>query len=224
MIDVVIPAAGVGKRMGATIPKQYLMIGNKTVLETTVSKLLSIKEIGKVVISINPADSNFSTLKMLDIYKDRIVIADGGKERSDSVLNGLKKATTDFVMVHDAARPCFSEKDILELATKGCNENGAILVAPVADTIKRVDGKMNIVETIPRSQIYRALTPQLFKKDLLIKAYENAMNNNLVMTDEASAMELLGYKPKAVVGSSTNIKITEPLDLKLAEFFIENNL
>lgn len=224
MIDVVIPAAGVGKRMGSAIPKQYLMVGNKTVLETTVSKLLSIKEIGKVVISINPADNYFSTLNMLDNYKDRIIIAEGGKERSDSVLSGLKKATTDFVMVHDAARPCLSEKDILELASNGCDENGAILVAPITDTIKRVDGEMNIVETIPRSQIYRALTPQLFKKDLLIQAYENAMNNNLVMTDEASAMELLGYKPKAIVGSSTNIKITEPLDLKLAEFFIENHL
>lgn len=221
MIDVVIPAAGVGKRMGCNFPKQYLKINGLTILEITLKKMLKLPNLGKIILVLNQEDEYF---KELNIYSEKIVTTIGGKERSDSVLNGLKVASTEYVLVHDAARPLVDILDIEKLVKECTNDDGGILAAKVADTIKRGNQDLSISETVDRSSLFRALTPQYFKTSLLIKAYEDAVLKNKALTDEASAMELLGYHPKLVLSNSLNIKITEPNDLLFARLLMEKEL
>ena len=221
MIDVVIPAAGVGKRMGCNFPKQYLKINGLTILEITLKKMLKLPNLGKIILVLNQEDEYF---KELNIYSEKIVTTIGGKERSDSVLNGLKVASTEYVLVHDAARPLVDILDIEKLVKDCTNDDGGILAAKVADTIKRGNQDLSISETVDRSSLFRALTPQYFKTSLLIKAYEDAVLKNKALTDEASAMELLGYHPKLVLSNSLNIKITEPNDLLFARLLMEKEL
>ncbi len=221
MIDVVIPAAGVGKRMGCNFPKQYLKINGLTILEITLKKMLKLPNLGKIILVLNQEDEYF---KELNIYSEKIVTTIGGKERSDSVLNGLKVASTEYVLVHDAARPLVDILDIEKLVKECTNDDGGILAAKVADTIKKGNQDLSISETVDRSSLFRALTPQYFKTSLLIKAYEDAVLKNKALTDEASAMELLGYHPKLVLSNSLNIKITEPNDLLFARLLMEKEL
>lgn len=221
MIDVVIPAAGVGKRMGCNFPKQYLKINGLTILEITLKKMLKLPNLGKIILVLNQEDEYF---KELNINSEKIVTTIGGKERSDSVLNGLKVASTEYVLVHDVARPLVDILDIEKLVKECTNDDGGILAAKVADTIKRGNQDLSISETVDRSSLFRALTPQYFKTSLLIKAYEDAVLKNKALTDEASAMELLGYHPKLVLSNSLNIKITEPNDLLFARLLMEKEL
>lgn len=221
MIDVVIPAAGVGKRMGCNFPKQYLKINGLTILEITLKKMLKLPNLCKIILVLNQEDEYF---KELNINSEKIITTIGGKERSDSVLNGLKVASTEYVLVHDAARPLVDILDIEKLVKDCTNDDGGILAAKVADTIKRGNQDLSISETVDRSSLFRALTPQYFKTSLLIKAYEDAVLKNKALTDEASAMELLGYHPKLVLSNSLNIKITEPNDLLFARLLMEKEL
>ena len=221
MIDVVIPAAGVGKRMGCNFPKQYLKINGLTILEITLKKMLKLPNLGKIILVLNQEDEYF---KELNIYSEKIVTTIGGKERSDSVLNGLKVASTEYVLVHDAARPLVDILDIEKLVKECTNDDVGILASKVADTIKKGNQDLSISETVDRSSLFRALTPQYFKTSLLIKAYEDAVLKNKALTDEASAMELLGYHPKLVLSNSLNIKITEPNDLLFARLLMEKEL
>ncbi|MGN1393309.1 MAG: 2-C-methyl-D-erythritol 4-phosphate cytidylyltransferase [Succinivibrionaceae bacterium] len=216
--DIIIPAAGVGKRMQSSIPKQYLEIFGKTILEITTKKMLQVLGVKNVIVVINKEDTYFKSKCSSLLPNVKVVY--GGAERSDSVLNGLNFSTSEYVLVHDAARPCVLLKDINLLIKECSQENGAILVASIPDTVKKSTNGIDIEETVPRTHLYRALTPQMFKRELLINAYNRATNNKLLVTDEASAMEMMGYKPKMVIGSKTNIKITEPIDLKIAEYFL----
>lgn len=218
-VDVIIPAAGVGKRMQSVVPKQYLDIDGMTILDRTIDKFISLEFINKVIVALSPNDDYFRDSKFLNNPKLLVVL--GGKERCDSVYNGILAATSEYVLVHDAARPCVLTSDIQLLVDKCSNDNGGLLVSRIPDTIKKANEHNEVISTIPRDNVYRALTPQYFKKDLLRKAYERSVNDGFVMTDESSAMEYLGYKPQAVVGSSTNIKITEPNDLELAKIFLQ---
>ena len=218
IVDVVVPAAGVGRRMGAQIPKQYLTISTQTVLEHTLSRLLEVDCLNNIIVVLGAEDEYFKDLAISS--HPRLKLALGGKERGDSVLNGLKLATTDFVLVHDAARPCVLVSDIKALVLQCTDDNGGILAAPLCDTIKRASPDHRIAATVPRDGLYRAFTPQNFKRELLIKAYEEAAQKHLVLTDEASAMEALGYEPRLIRGDAMNIKITEPSDLALAEFYL----
>lgn len=218
-VDVIIPAAGVGKRMQSVVPKQYLDIDGMTILDRTIDKFISLEFINKVIVALSPNDDYFWDSKFLNNPKLLVVL--GGKERCDSVYNGILAATSEYVLVHDAARPCVLTSDIQLLVDKCSNDNGGLLVSRIPDTIKKANEHNEVISTIPRDNVYRALTPQYFKKDLLRKAYEKSVNDGFVMTDESSAMEYLGYKPQAVVGSSTNIKITEPNDLELAKIFLQ---
>ena len=218
-VDVIIPAAGVGKRMQSVVPKQYLDIDGMTILDRTIDKFISLEFINKVIVALSPNDDYFRDSKFLNNPKLHVVL--GGKERCDSVYNGILAATSEYVLVHDAARPCVLTSDIQLLVDKCSNDNGGLLVSRIPDTIKKANEHNEVISTIPRDNVYRALTPQYFKKDLLRKAYEKSVNDGFVMTDESSAMEYLGYKPQAVVGSSTNIKITEPNDLELAKIFLQ---
>lgn len=211
--DVVIPAAGVGSRLGASIPKQYLKLGSKTILEHTLQIFLKALFINKVIVVISKEDSFF---EKLGLSSPKLQIVIGGKERADSVKAGLKHVSSAWVLVHDAARPLLTEDDLINLIEKGTKTDcGAILAAPVADTLKKADDNLNISTTVSRRSMYRALTPQLFKTELLIKALSLSEGSKEI-TDEASAVEFLGYKPLLVPGRSDNLKITDKTDLQMA--------
>lgn len=222
-IWAVVPAAGVGKRMNADRPKQYLELAGKTVIEHTLIRLLEAEVFSSVAVAISEEDPYWSNLEVAR-YK-KIITAPGGKERADSVLSGLhairaQAADNDWVLVHDAARPCITTADIHHLInTLVDDEVGGILALPCADTLKNVQGK-NILGTLDRSHIWRALTPQMFRYGSLKTALEQAVGNPAI-TDEASALELQGLQPKIVEGRPDNIKITRPEDLALAQFFME---
>ncbi len=221
-IWAVVPAAGVGKRMNADRPKQYLHLAGKTVIEHTLSRLLQAEVFAAVAVAISEEDPYWSELSIAS--HEKIITAAGGKERADSVLSGLHAIRTqatddDWVLVHDAARPCITRADIHHLIESLINDEvGGILALPCADTLKNVQGK-NILGTVDRSVIWRALTPQMFRYGTLKTALEHAVGNP-VITDEASALELQGLQPKIVEGRPDNIKITRPEDLALAQFFM----
>ena len=221
-IWAVVPAAGVGKRMNADRPKQYLELAGKTVIEHTLSRLLQAEVFAAVAVAISEEDPYWSELSIAS--HEKIITAAGGKERADSVLSGLHAIRTqatddDWVLVHDAARPCITCADIHHLIESLINDEvGGILALPCADTLKNVQGK-NILGTVDRSVIWRALTPQMFRYGTLKTALEYAVGNP-VITDEASALELQGLQPKIVEGRPDNIKITRPEDLALAQFFM----
>lgn len=220
---VVVPAAGVGKRMRASCPKQYLTINDKTILEHTVQRLLSHEAICHVVIALGEFDEYFPTTSLAN--NNNVTRVVGGKERVDSVLAGLKILNTEqeqWVLVHDAARPCVQHKDLTELI-KYCVENnhGGILAAPVRDTMKQATSTGIIDKTLDRSQMWHALTPQMYKTAELTSAIGDALAKDITITDESSAMEAFGYASGLVNGSSDNIKITQPEDLCLAEFILQ---
>jgi 2-C-methyl-D-erythritol 4-phosphate cytidylyltransferase len=219
----VVPAAGVGKRMNADRPKQYLELADKTVIEHTLARLLQAEVFTAVAVAISEEDPYWSELPIAS--HEKIVRAKGGKERADSVLSGLHAIREhaqedDWVLVHDAARPCLTSADIHYLIDSLINDEvGGILAVASADTLKNVQGN-SILGTLDRSHIWRALTPQMFRYGDLKTALEQAVGNPAI-TDEASALELQGKQPKIVEGRPDNIKITRPEDLALAAFFME---
>ena len=221
----VVPAAGVGKRMNADRPKQYLELAGKTVIEHTLLRLLSAQVFTAVAVAISEEDPYWPDLDV-SVHK-KIITAAGGKERADSVLSALKAIRTvasddDWVLVHDAARPCITKIDIHHLIDSlKTDEIGGILALSSYDTLKSVQGDNIIVGTLDRSHIWRALTPQMFRYRLLKNALE-ADEGNAAITDEASALELQGMQPKIVEGRPDNIKITRPEDLALAQFYMEH--
>jgi len=221
----VVPAAGVGKRMNADRPKQYLELAGKTVIEHTLLRLLSAEVFTAVAVAISEEDPYWPNLDV-SAHK-KIITAAGGKERADSVLSALEALRTvasddDWVLVHDAARPCITTIDIHHLIDSlEIDEIGGILALSSHDTLKSVQGDNIIVGTLDRSHIWRALTPQMFRYGLLKNALEVA-EGNAAITDEASALELQGMQPKIVEGRPDNIKITRPEDLVLAQFYMEH--
>ncbi|MDY4280232.1 MAG: 2-C-methyl-D-erythritol 4-phosphate cytidylyltransferase [[Pasteurella] mairii] len=218
----VVPAAGVGSRMQADKPKQYLEIDGKTILQHTLNVLLSYPLIDEVIVAVARADPYMAKMSFLKQAKVRLV--EGGENRADSVLNGLKAINFQperetWVLVHDAARPCLTHQDLDQLLQVD-DDNGAILAIPATDTIKRADADLQIQQTEDRAQLWLAQTPQFFNAKLLAKALNFAQENGVVVTDEASAMELLGFRPHLVAGRSDNIKVTRPEDLALAAFYL----
>ncbi|WP_440905622.1 2-C-methyl-D-erythritol 4-phosphate cytidylyltransferase [Catenovulum sp. SX2] len=223
-IAVVIPAAGVGKRMQSNIPKQYLPLCGKTVLEHTIERFAGLAIVDKIVVSVGVNDDYIQTLK--DKLSDKVELVIGGKERADSVLAGLQVLNAKqhpWVMVHDAARPCVLTADIVKLSEQVIAQKiGAILASPVRDTMKRSDNQQQIQHTVEREYLWHAYTPQMFATDLLTNAIGQNLSNGQVITDEASAMELAGHPVKLVESSDSNIKITRPQDLKLAAIYLES--
>jgi 2-C-methyl-D-erythritol 4-phosphate cytidylyltransferase len=218
-ISIVIPAAGVGLRMGESVPKQYLKIAGKVILEHTISKFLAMRP-KQVVLVVSANDEHYKNLP--SISKCKVTI--GGLLRSDSVLAGLKLLDlnpNDWVMVHDAVRPCFRASDVFSLRQQVMeDEVGGLLGVQVADTIKKVEGEM-VTGTIDREFLWQAQTPQMFRFSILSEALRLIQNNtSAMMTDESSAIEAAGYVPKMVPGHSDNIKITRPDDLELASYYL----
>ncbi|WP_407331305.1 2-C-methyl-D-erythritol 4-phosphate cytidylyltransferase [Enterovibrio sp. 27052020O] len=218
-VVAIVPAAGVGKRMGAACPKQYLTIDDKTLLEHTVHYLLAHPKVSKVVIAIGAEDEYFQTTSL--VSDSRVVVTTGGAERADSVLAGLNATDATWVMVHDAARPCVRHQDIDALIDAAAShDDGALLASPVRDTMKRAGTDSRVDHTVCREQLWHALTPQMFRREQLLAALQRALEQSLAVTDEASAIELAGGSPKLVVGHADNIKVTQPEDLALAAFFL----
>lgn len=217
-IIAIVPAAGIGSRMQADKPKQYLKIHNKTILEHTLEQLLNYPKISSIVIAVAKDDPYLSQISLLSNPKIQLVT--GGESRAESVYNALKIVDPNsWVLVHDAARPCLTHQDLDKLLNIN-TPCGAILATPVIDTLKRSNDKTTILQTEDRSQLWHALTPQFFPTILLKSALEYAQTQNLDITDDASAIELYGLHPLLIMGRSDNIKITRPEDLALAEFYL----
>ena len=228
-----VAAAGRGSRMGAPIAKQYLPLAGRTVIEHTLQRLAGHPCIAGLMVVLDAAelasaDSLWASLGLSHpgALPTPLHTVAGGAERYTSVDNGLCAlseliAADDWVMVHDAARPCLRHQDIDRLlAHLADHPVGGLLAAPVADTIKRSNANGEVIETVNRNALWRALTPQMFRLDALRAALKHAADGGFAVTDEASAMELVGHRPRLVEGHPDNIKITHPADLELAELFI----
>ncbi|WLI76199.1 2-C-methyl-D-erythritol 4-phosphate cytidylyltransferase [Kosakonia sp. H02] len=220
-VCAVVPAAGFGRRMLTECPKQYLSIGDKTILEHAVAALLAHPRVARVVIAVSAGDERFAQLPLA--RHPQITVVEGGIERADSVLAGLNAAAgAQWVLVHDAARPCLHQDDLNRLlALSETSRVGGILAAPVRDTMKRGEpGKAAIAHTVERNDLWHALTPQFFPLELLHACLTRALNEGATITDEASALEYCGYHPELIAGRADNIKVTRPEDLRLAEFYL----
>jgi 2-C-methyl-D-erythritol 4-phosphate cytidylyltransferase len=207
--------------MQTECPKQYLSIGQKTILEHAVDALLAHPRVSRVIIAVSPGDERFARLPLAQ--HPQITVVNGGAERADSVLAGLKAAGgAQWVLVHDAARPCLHQDDLNRLLQLSeTSRVGGILAAPVRDTMKRAEpGKTAIAHTVERNDLWHALTPQFFPLQLLHDCLVRALNEGATITDEASALEYCGFHPELVAGRADNIKVTRPEDLRLAEFYL----
>ncbi|BAU76199.1 2-C-methyl-D-erythritol 4-phosphate cytidylyltransferase [Metapseudomonas furukawaii] len=214
----VIPAAGVGARMRADRPKQYLELAGRSILERTLDCFLDHPQLKRLVISLSVDDPYWPALPCAS--DERIVRADGGKERADSVLSALLRLAElgarahDWVLVHDAARPNLSRFDLDRLLAELADDPvGGLLAVPARDTLKRVGPDGRVSGTVDRSTIWLAYTPQMFRFGALHRALADALVAGVAVTDEASAMEWAGFAPRLVEGRADNLKVTTPEDL-----------
>lgn len=221
-----VPAAGIGARMRADRPKQYLPLAGKTVLEVTLERLSSVPALSGVLVGIGGDDRWWPEISprasgVREVFP-------GGAERAQTVLNGLHAlsrlaAPDDLVLVHDAVRPCVRVSDILRLIeSAGDCADGGLLALPIPSTIKRSDADHRVIETVSRERLWRALTPQLFTVNRLTDALNASLARGEVITDEASAIEYAGGRPMLVEGAADNIKITASEDLRLAELILQS--
>lgn len=225
---MIVPAAGAGRRVAGEVPKQYLRLAGRTVMEWSLAPFLARNDIAGVVVTLASNDEHFASLSIA--RNPRVRTAVGGAERSDSVRNGLDALldalgvdAKDWVLVHDAARPCLHEDDLARLIDELRDDDvGGLLAAPVADTLKAGDSAQRVVGTPQRDILWRALTPQMFRYELLARGLRTAAGKTI--TDESSAIELLGLKPRLVRGRSDNIKITVPEDVPHAEFILRQRI
>ena len=216
----IVPASGVGHRMQGQKPKQYLPLDGKTIIEHTLDKLLSFDGIDGVVLVLRPDDRDWQTINYQS--EKPLITTSGGELRQHSVFNGLlklleQKFDDPYAMVHDAVRPLVCHADLRKLIEAAIDHSaGALLALPITDTLKHQDQDSNIDRTVPRAGLWRAFTPQLFKAKLLHRALEQVIGNDREVTDDASAIESLGLRPRLVECNAENIKITWPEDLSLA--------
>ena len=220
----VIPATGSGTRMRADRPKQYLSLSGKTILEHTLDNLLAYPLISGAVVILHQQDEYWSRLGYQ--HQKPLLIARGGEQRHHSVYNGLQLLHEylhgdSYVLIHDAVRPFVRHQDLDKLIQiLGETEDGALLAAPVTDTLKMANGQHQVDRTIPREALWRAFTPQAFRLQLIKQALEQVIENNQQVTDDASAMELAGFHPHLVESDNMNIKITHPDDLEVARWLL----
>ncbi len=216
----ILPAAGTGRRFGSGIPKQHRRVAGDTVLGHSLRLLLEQPMIDAVVLVLAAADQWWPASGAVG---NRLLRAEGGAQRSDSVRNALETlhgaaADRDWVLVHDAARPCLRRADLRTLLRDLWQDPvGGLLAVPARDTIKRCDGGGRVQETLDRTSLWQAQTPQMFRFGLLRAALEHASGKDIAITDEASAIEAMGHRPRLLQGSADNIKITSPEDLIFAE-------
>ena len=218
----IIPASGIGQRMQSELPKQYLPFVDKTIIEHTLDRLLSHPEVAGAVVVLSATDKYWAKLNYQSQSTKPLIFAEGGAQRHQSVFNGLEKLGSDvnqdcYALVHDAVRPLVSINDLNRLLEAARQHSaGALLGAPISDTIKHLNADGSINQTISRTGLWRAFTPQVFKAGLLTDALKFVIEKQLEITDDASAVEAIGQFPQLVLGSAENIKITLPEDLMLA--------
>ena len=223
----VVPAAGSGQRMASELPKQYLEIAGRPLLDHALQALLGCADVRGVMVALAPDDPH--TGKVPSLNDPRVATVAGGAERADSVLAALRAlsamaAPDDWVLVHDAARPCLAGEDLMALiaAVVEC-DCGGLLAQPVNDTVKRVDGDLKVMDTVDRRTLWRAQTPQMFRLADLSDALERMQGQGELVTDESSAMEQAGYQVQVIPGSARNLKVTVPEDLMIAEYYLKAN-
>ena len=221
---LVIPAAGSGRRFAASVPKQYAALGSSTVIEHALAPFEADADCAGICVAVAPDDSLWPVIAA---RRSRLVeTATGGEQRAHSVRNALRKLASqvrddDWIMVHDAARPCFTTSDLTRLKRElAAHPVGGLLAIPLADTLKRgleVGSQVTHVdETIERAGLWRAATPQVFRFGVLLRALEQALSAGRIPTDEAQAIEWSGQRPRLIAGRADNIKVTSGDDLALA--------
>lgn len=222
---VIIVAGGKGTRMGGDVKKQYLCIGNKEILAHTIEAFEKMEEVTEIVVVVGKEDIDYVSKDICQRYsytKVKHIVA-GGKERKDSVWNGIEALSEDmsYIIVHDGARPFIKAEHVRRCLEKAKEKGASILAVPVKDTIKQVGISGKIEGTPERSTLWSVQTPQIFERGLLIEAHINGKENQLEVTDDSMLVEALGHNVWVVEGDYTNIKITTPEDLIIGEVFVE---
>jgi len=222
----VIPAAGTGSRMGGALPKQYLAVGDRPLLYYAIARLCAHPAIDRVCVILAPDDARFEAYDWKPFAAKLQWHYVGGDSRAATVLNALERISgqadaDDWILVHDAARPCLSAQMVDRLIDEvGDDRSGGLLAVPVADTLKRADNNCRSIRTEPRTGLWQAQTPQMFRYDLLLRALRSCDLGHA--TDEAAAVEALGFQPKLVQSDTTNLKVTHAQDLALAELILND--
>ncbi|HOK49960.1 MAG TPA: 2-C-methyl-D-erythritol 4-phosphate cytidylyltransferase [Sedimentibacter sp.] len=218
-VSAIIVAAGKGKRMDSQIPKQYLNIAGKTILDTTLYKFEKSNEVDEIILVVNKDEVEYVKNGISPFYAKISKVVAGGKTRTESVYQGLKNVgkDCDIVLIHDGVRPFISYNLISTCIENASVYRACVPVIEVMDTIKEISEEGTVVKTLDRKKLRAAQTPQAFDYSLIRECYERAMTENADFTDDASIVEYYGYKVKTIEGLYKNIKITTPLDLRLAE-------
>jgi len=217
-----VPAAGAGSRFGAPRPKQYLDLAGRPLIAHAIAALLADPRIERVFVVLSPGDEEFGGIDFGALAGRIAPLYCGGVSRAASVANGLVAIgdvvdLDDWVLVHDAARPCVPAADVARLIdTLADDPVGGLLAVPVADTLKRAGADGHVDDTVDRGGLWRALTPQMFRYGTLMRAMGEGLMAGPVVTDEASAVERLGLRPRLIAGSAANLKVTLPEDLVVA--------
>lgn len=223
---LIIPAAGSGSRLNEDIPKPYIRVAGRPILEHTVRRFLELDILHQIIVATSPDYISEAREILRNIVSDDIAykVVEGGEERQYSIHHALTGAAeNDLIIVHDAVRP-FVELAHIKNCCKAAVEAGAsVLGVPAKDTIKQLDDNNIIRNTPSRKYLWQAQTPQVFKTEVIQEAYQKAFEDNFVGTDDASLVERLGYPVKMVEGNRSNFKITYPLDLELAKLLLEKN-
>ena len=222
----VIPAAGRGTRFGGDVPKQYLEVAGRPLIAHALQALLAHPRVAGAMVALSPDDVRWPGWTQWN--GKPVLRCVGGGERADSVLAALQALPSTvsgdtLVLVHDAARPNLHGADLDRLIAAAQTGDGAILGAPVRDTLKRADDSRRIAATEPRERLWRAFTPQAFQREALTRALEQARADGVAVTDEAMAMERVGAQPALVEGREDNLKVTTAADLRLIEFLLANS-
>lgn len=216
-VCALIMAAGSGKRMGGSVKKQYLKLNGKEIIRLTAEVFDGCPEVDEIAVVTGSDEVDF-VRDILNGLKKVVAVTEGGSERQYSVYNGLKTLTDcDIVLIHDGVRPFVDNRDIAACIAEAKNSGACVLGVPVKDTIKICDENGVIISTPKRTLLWAAQTPQCFRFELILKAYENAVKEGFLGTDDASLAERMGVEVKMVTGSYNNIKITTPEDLIIGE-------
>lgn len=221
---LVVPAAGVGRRFGGDEPKQYSLLGTRTVLEHSIERMLAVGGCLGAAVAVHPEDRRW---RELPVFTDgRVRTASGGRERADSVVAALQAlqgvaSDDDWVLVHDAARPCVDPERVRQMIAELSDQSvGGIMACPLADTLKRADARDRISATVDRAGLWRAQTPQMFRYRLLLDSLLSCLEQGRQVTDESSALEACGHSPVLFHGADSNIKITHRDDLEFARLWL----
>ncbi|RMF92301.1 MAG: 2-C-methyl-D-erythritol 4-phosphate cytidylyltransferase [Candidatus Schekmanbacteria bacterium] len=227
-VSAIVVAGGLGLRMKTDRPKQFLKIGSKYLIQHTLEKINEINIIDEVVLTLPLQNYDKwnsmveELIEKMNLKVDKIV--KGGEKRQNSVYNGFKNCNpcADIILIHDAVRPFFETDLVKDAIAHLKNYDGVIFAVPISDTVKKIDSNKVITETLDRKELFRAQTPQIFKRDVLEKSFDYAFESNREYTDESSMAEEIGARIRIIESSEKNIKITKPDDIKLAEFLLGN--